>query len=170
MAGSLLGYCESVDDPKDIPARLGELNLSGYNPLAIPEINVRIAERFLENRQLAEASNFFQRSLRYYPKPITETRAQLTLASILLAQGSYSASIEHYERALELVERYGISFTGMANVQLHMGLAYLQRSKSEDENGHDDLRRARSSFREAASLDPKGDAGQAARKQLEAID
>jgi hypothetical protein len=51
-----------------------------------------------------------------------------------------------------------------------MGLAYLQRSKSEDGNGLADLRRARSSFREAVTLDPKGETGQAARKHLEAID
>lgn len=170
MTASLLRYSESIEDPENVAVRLAELDLSGYNPLAIPEINSKIAERFLIQRRIDEASSFFALSLRYYPNPATETRSRLALAYISLAKGEYTSSIANYERALELVERYGFSFDGLADVQLSLGLAYLQRSRSEDGNGLADLRRARSSFREALALDPKGETGDAARRQLENID
>lgn len=170
MTASLLRYSKSIEDPDSIAVRLAELDLSGYNPLAIPQINSEIAERFLIQRRIDEAESFFARTMRYYPNPATETRARLALAYISLAKGKYTSSIANYERALELVDRYGFSFDGLADVQLSLGLAYLQRSKSEDGNGLADLRRARSSFREALALDPEGETGDAARRQLEGID
>jgi len=170
MTASLLRYSESIEDPDSIAVRLAELDLSGYNPLAIPQINSEIAERFLIQRRIDEAESFFARTLRYYPNPGTETRARLALAYISLAKGEYTSSIANYEKVLELVDRYGFSFDGLADVQLSLGLAYLQRSRSEDGNGLADLRRARSSFREALALDPKGETGDAARRQLENID
>lgn len=138
--------------------------------MAIPEINEKLAERYLMQRNVAAADSFFARALRYYPNPVIEARSRLGLAYIALAHGDYSESIDHYERVLNLLELYNLRFDGMADVQLNVGLAYLQRSKSESGNGNVDLRRARSSFREALDLDPTGEAGITARKQLEAID
>jgi|GEM_PF-2683972 len=170
MTGSLLRYSRGIPEPDSIPVCLARLELSGYNPLAIAEINSEIAERFLIQRRIEKADSFFERGLRYYPNPVIETRARLALAYISLARGKYSSSITHYEWVLEFVDRYGISFEGLADVQLSLGLAYLQRSRSSSQNRNDDLRRARLSFREALALDPAGEAGDAARRQLKEID
>jgi len=170
MVGSLLRVTETIAEADSIPGRLARLELSGYNPLAIPQVNIQIAVRFLAERRLTEAADFFRRSLRYYPDPWAETQARLGLAWIALAEGDWDASIEHYERALKLVDRYRISFSGLADVRFNVGLAYLERWRSSPDAGDADLERARSSFREALALDPAGETGELARKRLQSMD
>lgn len=170
MVGALVGYATGIPQVSGIVPGLVELDLSGYNPLAVSGVNCYIAERYLSAHQMNEADSFYRRALRYYPDPITELRARLGMGMITMAQGDWVGSIEHNERALVLIERYDLAIPWLADLQLNMGLAYLERSKSSNGDGNVDMRKARASFREALALDPGGETGEIARRHLDNID
>lgn len=170
MVYALLEHSRTFFEADSIAPGLERLNLSGYNPLALPRVSLEIGERYIAERNLPQASYYLHRALEYYPDMLTETQARLDLAYVALANGEWDNTITHYERALELVKRQGLTFGGLADVRFNVGLAYLERSKcSTNGEGKADLSRARMCFREASNLDPRGETGTLARKKLEEI-
>lgn len=168
MVEALVQYSRSVYEADSIAPRLERLGLSGYNPVALPRICVEIGERYIAERRLPEADSFLDRALGFYPDMGVETQAQLDLAWISLAWGHWDKAITHYERSLELMDRLGIKFSGLADVRFNIGLAYLERSRcTPNGNGKADFTMARTCFRDALALDPRGETGQLARKKLE---
>jgi len=166
METSLLAYSRYIFEVDSLIPRLTRLELSEYNPLAIAKLDCELAERFLRERRISDADSFYTLTLRYYPDQGTRTRAHLGLAYTSLANGEWNRSIEHYEKAVDYLIDYEVPDGIMADIRLNMGLAYFQRSQNSSANTRKDLRLARSSFKEAAELDPEGEAGITAKQRL----
>lgn len=167
MVGSLIRYTRTIFSADSIPVCLSRLNLSGYNPLAISQVCAEVGERYLAERDIGSAEQYLTRALRYYPDPVTEFRSRLALAGIGLAEGDWDASIENYERVEVIADLYNINLLQVADLHFNMGLAYLERARNHSPDRSGDLRKARSSFREASKLDPHGETGSLARQRLE---